>query len=198
MEISKLIKKIDALPKSMYLEFDGKTYKKTYKHTFSPGLNKNDVVQELLRLWVPLDILEEGWQDLYQISNGIKLFHSESEDVDTGEYFIPSIELHPLGRLAAETGYMQSEVFQEIEDGDDPPVYSKGVAIGEACGTGNRFILNRWGELSGNIIYADHDPDINEWHTKAFSSSLVDFLEQLSSDPFSTLSRISGADKVWF
>ncbi len=201
MSIADLLKIIDSLPRVMHVEINGEHHQKTYEHTFSPPSDSERIVGELLgKLQVPFPIIENELQPLYQIANGMKLFHSESDNVESGRYFIPPVELYPLERLAAETAYMQSLVYHEMNmmEEDEPPIYSGGMVIGEAPGTGNPFVLVRWGGLAGKIVYADHDPDENEWSANPFAQSTHDLLKQIALPPHPALCHLCGADKIWF
>lgn len=183
----------------MHLEFDGEHYQKTYEHTFLPPSDSNSIVQELFKLCVPVSILENELQPLYQFADGIHLFHSESERDDSGRYFIPPVDLYPLARLAAETAYMQSHALDETDSLDiDPPIYSGGLVIGEASCTGNPFVLIRWGGLAGKVVYADHGPDINDWAANPFAQSLTHLLRQVALPPHPALCHLCGADRIWF
>ena len=199
MRLPELLKSIESLPAVMHLEIDGKRYKKTCQYTFSPGLDSKSITGELLdNLSVPLAILDEEYQALYQFSNGMKLFHSETENDDSGKYFIPSVVIYPLDRLALETECMQSRVLEAMDVGDESPIYFEGLVIGEAAGTGNPFVVIRSGALAGKIVYADHDPDINNWHDKPFAESLTAFLSQIAIPPHAGLCHLYGADRIWF
>ncbi len=200
MSIPELLKAIDLLPRVMHLEIDGKHYQKTYKHEFFPPPNSADLYLELgARLCVRDPIYKQGLEPLYQYSNGMKLFHSESENDDSGSYFIPPVEFYPLERIAAETAYMQSRALDEMDLLEyDPPIYLGGLVIGEASNTGNPFVLVRWGELAGKIVYADHDPDENDWQANPFAESLPDLLRQIALPPHTALCNLCGADRIWF
>lgn len=198
MSIPELLKIIENLPSVMHLEFDGVHYQKTYQHTFLPPQEKNRIVLELMALCVPLAIQDDELAPLFQFANGISLFHSESENDDTGELFIPPVDFFPLERLAAETAYMQSRAFEAVDNGDDPQVYANALAIGEATGAGGPFAVIRWGHIAGQVFYVDHDPDTNDWLNNPFANSLTDLLRQIALPPHAALCHLCGADRIWF
>ncbi|MFZ6757923.1 hypothetical protein ACO0K9_12000 [Undibacterium sp. Ji50W] len=199
MPILDLLQTIAALPPVMHLELHGAHYSKTYRHTLSLPANSATVSRELSDdLYVPHDILELELQPFYQFANGIKLFHNETDNDDSGKYFIPSIEFYPLERLANETATLRSSVMSMVNMGGEMPIYADGIAIGEAVATGNYFVLIRAGSLAGKIVYADQDPDINYWCGKPFADSLTHLISLIATPPHTGLDRICGASRIWF
>ena len=199
MHIPELFSAIQSLPPVMHLEIGGERYQKTFRHTFSAGIDAQQVTAELLgNLCVPLAIVEKQCQPLYQFANGMRLFHSETDKDDSGKYFIPSLTFYPLEQLASKTAYMQSQVFQATHRGEDSPIYSEGLVVGEAMGTGNPLVLVRWGALAGKLAYADQDPDDGNWQDKPFAQSLADLLTQIALPPYAGLCNLCGAEKIWF
>jgi hypothetical protein len=194
-QISQLLAALCAINSPMHLEFEGNNFRKNFKHSFSPPASESAVVLELLG---GLCVDNDELMSLYKEANGMHLFFSRTNNVRSGEYFIPSVRIYPFQKLAAQTAYMQAAADEEEESNEERPAYSGGLVFGEAVGTGNCFVLMRRGPLAGKVMNVDHDPDVYEWHINPFAESLTHFLEKFSHPPYIGLCHLCGADRIWF
>ena len=168
---------------------DGKTFTAMVNHQFLPALARNAAVLELGQLGVD----EPQLEDLYESTDGCRLFQCEIDG-----YFLPPVSIFPLNAIAAQTAYMQASADDEEDMSGERPLHSGGMVFADAEGTGNAFVLMKRGDLKGMVVYTDHDPDVNEWHLKAFASSPLNLLQQLVLPPHQGLCRLWGADKISF
>ena len=188
MEIVKILDDIKNLPQLMRMAVGESIAEKTFTHEFSPPADPNSAAKILDFFGVE----DKAFLEFYSYSNGVRLFHNETENDDTGKYFLPAVSLFPIDRLNIETDSFK-QWFEHVDE-HDRPIYATGLVIGEPTETGNHFVLILSGDLKGKIFFHDHDDC--DWDDKPFAESLYDFLESLTYPPFKVLQQLHGTDWV--
>jgi hypothetical protein len=89
MEIAKILDDIKNLPQLMRMAAGESIAEKTFTHEFSPPADPNSAAKILEFFGVE----DKAFLEFYSYSNGVRLFHNETENDDTGKYFLPHLPL---------------------------------------------------------------------------------------------------------
>lgn len=118
--------------------------------------------------------------EFYKVHNGFLLY----KDMESGD---GGVELFKVEDWESSTSDLK-ELYEHLEEDEDPDCILSGIAIGEIPASANYFVMPVDGPNRGKIFYVDHDG----WYDEPFADNFDDFLLRLTKDPANLISEELG------